>query len=42
VLALMGKAVSDPHPGQLGHAGGEQAGLFAELAAREVFRGGNL
>jgi hypothetical protein len=37
VLALAGEAVGDPHPGELGHAAGDEAGLFAQLAARELF-----
>jgi hypothetical protein len=37
VLALTGEAVGDPHPGEFGHAAGEEAGLFAQLAAREFF-----
>jgi hypothetical protein len=38
VLALAGEAVSDPHPGERGHAAGDEAGFFAQLAARELFR----
>ena len=37
VLALTGEAVGDPHPGEFGHAADEEAGLFAQLAAREFF-----
>jgi hypothetical protein len=37
VLALTGETVGDPHPGEFGHAAGEEAGLFAQLAAREFF-----
>ena len=32
VLALTGETVGDPHPGEFGHAAGEEAGLFAQLA----------
>ena len=37
MLALAAEAVGDPHPRQLGHAAGEEAGLFAQLTAREFF-----
>ena len=37
VLALAGEAVCDPHPGELGHAAGDETGFFAQFAARELF-----